>query len=321
MRIFLFFFCVFFISCQTQKVKKLQRTKTEETEVQLVKVDASNLQVDLKVEEYKKADLAGVLLVPKLDPQASYISYKICNKESKDLTCIEGKIDGLLPDVVYDAPNGNNTIKYQACVIPAKAISQACGKQKTLEFTHTLKNAPPVSLALVAQNQDIRSQSLLIKTTLEEYLSKTKVLSQAEDGFDILVKNLFSIDSYVLARMLGSKSFESHVQAVTSVKKKRTSRGIATLSLGSSAIASEVFKKWKAEHKIDETSEYVEAVERSLTNLKSLDLEMDETAYSISNLIWNAASNLSMDSDSSRKLLLSKLGKIETEIILSQKDK
>ena len=243
----------------------------------VVQINPNTLTVNLSASEYKKNNLAGMLLTPKLDARASYISYNICT--TSNFSCTEGTVDGLLPDVIYNAPTGPLQISYQACVLPEQAVGNQCGDLKTFNYDHVGQNSPPLSLALVENmnlTQQIISAGLATHQALVDYRSHLPAGAMSENAnFESLVTNVLAIDPNVLGRMYVSSVMDDHFDAVRkelSKQRKETNDpesahdllGIGILSLGSPAIGMEFFTSWKQENQslIDpETQDYVAAVE------------------------------------------------------------
>lgn len=145
MRTILLISFILISSCQITHEKKIKANSKDDPQIPLVKIDASKLSVSLEAEDYENANLAGVLLKPVLDVHASHIAYEICLVDTNQ--CTNGIIIGLSDDVIYDAPNGDLKITYQACVQENRAISEPCGEKKSILFTHKVKNSAPLHLA------------------------------------------------------------------------------------------------------------------------------------------------------------------------------
>ncbi len=317
---------VFLVSCQMTKKNKSRSANLQNRNASAAfgeKVDAETLNVSLGAREFQKGNLSGISLVPKLDPRASYIAYSICSKGTAN--CIEGNIDGLLPDVLYNAPEGPEEISYQACVIPQRALKEKCGPKKILFYEHTGRNSPPTQLALT-ENTDWTHQLLHkgedTQQALRMYLDAMPEVDDASSDFDVWAMNLASIDPKVLGRLYLSVALDDQFDRIRKEvnKQKRPGKnagtghselGMGLLSLGHPVLAKAFFQDWKHEYQneISETADYVHGVESMFTfgsQIQSNRDDADLTAVSI------ALQSLSVAGP--RAALLEKLAGIETEI-------
>jgi hypothetical protein len=324
---FIFLFSlILVVSCQTNRKRNIS-SKIEPDE-QVEKVDSSSLSVSLQVGDYQSKKFSGIFLKPKLDPNASFIAYEICSLRDPTIKCLEGKIDGLSQSEIFNAPNGKIKINYQACLIKERALKEPCGEKKSLLFDHMLENVAPPYLALaggVDLNTQIQEKVQAILQDLNEYATRRKRTSPVQDSFDILVENEMSMNPLALGRFLRSPSFKKFLHDVDLEVQKYNSdlgltdtslnRGLAVLALGSPILAGKFFERWKEDEDFKDEDASLRALQESLTNMKDLGLEAEETIESLVSILLNSAIELSLELDPSRKILLKKIANIEKQII------
>ncbi len=135
---------IILLMCSCQTIKK--KNKKENTEEKFQKVDVNTLFVDLKAEDYKNGAYSGVRLSPELDENADFILYEICSLEIPKTPCLNGKIDGLMPELIYNAPQGEIEIFFRACVKESRAINNSCAPKKSFTMKHEIENSAPLYL-------------------------------------------------------------------------------------------------------------------------------------------------------------------------------
>ncbi len=233
-------------------------------------LELTKLQVSLKLEEYQKGNISGVLFKPTLDPKARYLSYRICSVEKSNL-CVDGKLDGLLPDLVYDVPNGKVNVQYSACVFPEEAKSASfCGPNKVLVFDHQGENSPPLQLALVASQEltrNIRNYALETRAVFHQYKA-TEQLDQKGlnlNYFDTLVFNQIEMNSFLLGRVYDSQLMSSYTAKVAKLLNERAkylnplSNGIALFLIGSNKVYKAMLEQLKNDYNSSEISQDIDA--------------------------------------------------------------
>lgn len=275
-------------------------------------IDAANLTCSLTAEDYAKDQYSGLMLIPDLDPNATYIDYEICGTDDPDEKCAQGKMDGLMNELVFDAPYGNIEIYFKPCIPASRALAEECGSDKVIRTTHMVPNSMPSRLGLTAQgnpNGELQKKSKMIESLLKKYSQGSKT----QDSFDSFVTNLLSVDSMILARLYRSSTFQSHIQSVRNQLKntKIKSRGMGILSLGSSSIGQAFFNEWRRQNNPKE--KYANRVSTIFAQMKSLNIG-DE---SLMNVLTFINKSTHQAEHASRLELLNSIGDLENDIVQS----
>ena len=257
------------LGCKTSSKNVSNKNPEDTADRKFEKFEAQSLSAFLHASDFEVHNLSGLMLYPKLDPRASYIDYEICRTESKGKnTCVNGVTDGLMPEAVYNAPQGELTISYRACLVAWRALGEPCGKKQTSMVHHLSKNMP--SLRLVPVKVEEKVLGSLRKSVYEwenqvwssyKYLDHGQKISDAQHR---LLQNLLSMDPYVLARIVDSQAFRKKLRETKHVQAKAYLTGASFLSLGSHAQMKSLFQEWKFKHASQESAPYVEAVEKSI---------------------------------------------------------
>lgn len=271
--VFLFLFFVL-SSCQSHEKKAPKEENFDVFVKPLAKVDASNLYVDLSAEDYiskpkdRAKKIAGLLLKPNLDPQGSYIHYQICPVAPNKGRCIEGKLDGLLPDLIFGAPQGNIQILYKACVIERIALGDPCGAEKSLYAVHKIKDIVPLFLAFEDGESSQRSLQNAVDRLFETVSSYSDPLKDKTNAFDFWIDNFNLIDSSLWKTFLNSSAFIQHVKNFQELIGKTASKGaggLALLSLGSKKRMEAFFEDWKREQSYESIREHIDLLGRKIS--------------------------------------------------------
>jgi hypothetical protein len=279
----------------------------------LSKAVISSLTASLVAEDFSKKNVSGLLLKSKLDPIASYLQYTICNQDPT--SCVTGKMDGLLPDVVYDSPKGDISIRYQPCVLKNLTTEDNCGPEQTLNATHTVDNKAPLYLSLTGglSLQDVAKR-------LESAFVHFRV-DKARDAFVVLESNLQSVDALVWSRLCMSSAFKQHMIQIQTALSKLTSdriEGFAILSLGSSVVAKSLLRQWQRDHDTTETQAYVDGLMQTFSNFENLDMSPESTDETLESVVQNLYASYGKNlEDKSNQKILDIFTNIEEELAFS----
>lgn len=318
MKIFWFFIVFSLIGCQHKSTTRVQ-TPTPSVDPNSnptgkPSIDLQQLKVNLTLEEYQNGNASGVLFKPTLDSKARYLGYIICSVDKPTL-CVDGKLDGLLPDVIYDVPNGNVKVQYFACVFPEETKSSSfCGPKKTFTYEHAGENTPPLQLALVASqdlSHNIRDFALDTRAFLQQYRTLEKVDQRrlSLNYFDTLVLNQVEMNTFVLGRIYDSPLMKSYTTKMNQLINERAkhlnsvSNGIAIFLMGNNKVFDALLNQLKNAYSSPVTNQELDAA----------------SSDALSNALDVFLRNF--DDQATRHSLLEKLGLVMNGILQSKSDR
>lgn len=189
---------------------------------QAPKVNAQNLTFDLKADTAQWGRARGVLLLPSLSEHGNYIDYTACTFNVIPKACTSGKIPGARPEVRWDFPSAHVMIRYRACVLTERALSNTCSSEKIVTYPSLnispSKNDPEVQKNLNEYQElshKIRALAFDVRSALKEYAQSSSKTST--DAYELklyeLAKNQLAMDPYIIGSFYDTSLMDDYLEA------------------------------------------------------------------------------------------------------------